>query len=150
MYRQINRVAIGSSLNPALDNIFAGFYEKKLFSQIAKPQVYFRYVDNTYVIFHHEDEVSEFLIMLNNLHPSLKFIFEKEMDKQLPFLGTIMYLKQKSTGNPPLQDNTSDGVFLFQQPKIKFISTLVYRALKICTKNHLKQEMKKISIGNHS
>ena len=86
MYRQIDGVAMGSPLGPAFANIFVGFYEEKLFSQIAKSQVYFKYVDDTFVFFHHEVEVGEFLIMLNNLHPSLKFTFEKEMDKQFPFL----------------------------------------------------------------
>ena len=110
MYCQIGVVAIGSPLGPAIFNIFVGFYEEKLFSQIAKPQVYFRYVHDTFVIFYHEAEVGELLTMLNNLHPSLKFTFEKEIDKQLLFLtsvlkSVIMYLKQKSTGNSSLLDN---------------------------------------------
>ena len=52
---------MGSSLGPTLANIFVGFYEEKLFSQIAKPQVYFRYADDTFIIFHIKAEVSEFL-----------------------------------------------------------------------------------------
>ena len=79
-----------SSLGPSLANIFIGFYDKKHFSHIVKFQVYFRYVDDTFVIFHHKAEVSEFFVMLSNLHPSLKFNFEKEMDKQLPFLDVCV------------------------------------------------------------
>ena len=37
MYKQTDGVAIGSPLGPALTNIFVGFYEEKLFSQISKP-----------------------------------------------------------------------------------------------------------------
>ena len=100
-------------LGPALANLFVDFYEEKLFSQIAKPQVFFRYVDDTFVIFHHEAERSEFLTMLNNFQPSLKFTFEKELENNFLLLTSVLrsvitYLKQKSTGNSPLQDNTSD------------------------------------------
>ena len=44
IYRQIDGVAMGSPLGPALANIFFGYYEKRLFSEISKPAVYFRYV----------------------------------------------------------------------------------------------------------
>ena len=50
IYRQIDRVAMGASLGPALAIIFVGYYEK-LFAKISKPAVYFRYVDDTLVIF---------------------------------------------------------------------------------------------------
>ena len=40
MYRQIDEVAMGSPLGPALANIFVGYYESKLFNKISKPTVY--------------------------------------------------------------------------------------------------------------
>ena len=42
IYRQIDGVAMGLPLCPALANIFVGYYEEKLFSEISKPAVYFR------------------------------------------------------------------------------------------------------------
>ena len=51
IYRQIDVVAMGSPHGPALANIFVGHYEEKLFSEISKPGVYFRYVDGTFAIF---------------------------------------------------------------------------------------------------
>ena len=86
MYKQTDGVAMGSPLGLALGNIFAGYYEKKLFSQTQKPPTYFRYVDNTFVIFDHEAETDEFLTKLNCFHSSLKFTFEKEKGKCLSFL----------------------------------------------------------------
>ena len=43
MPNQTDGVAMGSSLGPAVANIFAGYYEEKLFSQMQKPPTYFRY-----------------------------------------------------------------------------------------------------------
>ena len=96
MYKQTDGVAIGSPLAPALANIFAGYYEKKLFSQTQKPPIYFRHVDDTFAIFNHEAEADEFLTKLNCLHPSHKFIFEKEKGKCLPFFD--IYVERTDIG----------------------------------------------------
>ena len=55
MYKQTDRVAMGSPLGPDLVNIFVGFYKQKLFSQISKPSTYFRYVDDTFAIFRNKE-----------------------------------------------------------------------------------------------
>ena len=86
MHKQTDGVAMGSPLGPALANIFSEYYEEKLFSETQKPPIYFRYVDNTFSIFDYEAEANAFLTKLNCLHPSLKFTFEKEKEKCLPFL----------------------------------------------------------------
>ena len=74
-----------SPLGPALANIFVEYYEENIFSQTPKPPTYFRYVDDTFAIFDHEAEVDKFLTKLNCLYPSLKFTFQKEKEKCLPF-----------------------------------------------------------------
>ena len=79
VYKQTDGVAMRSPLGPALVDIFFGYYEEK-------PPIYFKYVDDTFAIFDHEVEVDKLLSKLNCLHPSLKFTFEKEEDKCLPFL----------------------------------------------------------------
>ena len=60
MYKQTDGVAMGSPLGPALANIFVGFYEEKLFSQISKPFTYFRYVDDTFASFCKKEESENF------------------------------------------------------------------------------------------
>ena len=48
MYRQIDGLAMGSSLGPMLANIFVGFCESNLFNKIDPPPMYYCYIDNTF------------------------------------------------------------------------------------------------------
>ena len=61
-------VYVGVNLQTA--NLFVGYHEEKLFSQIRKPPAYFKYVDDTFAIFDHEAEADKFLSKLDCLHPS--------------------------------------------------------------------------------
>ena len=54
-------------------------------STTVKPGVYFRYVDNSFVIFDSELDCNHFQEKLNLLHPALKFTIEKEQKKLLAF-----------------------------------------------------------------
>ena len=90
MHLQIDRVAMGSPLGPALANIFVGYYESKLFQTTSKPEMYYRCMDDTFVAFSNEDECDLFLDSLNSLHPSLRFTFEKESNLALPFLDFLV------------------------------------------------------------
>ena len=109
IYRQIDGAAMSSPLGPALANIFVGYYEKKLFSEISKPAVYF-YIDDTFAIFRKEKDSEKFLTRLNDLHSLLQFTFEKEKNNFLPFLDvhvertktnyeTSVYRKPTFTGH---------------------------------------------------
>ena len=94
MYQQVDVVAMGSPLGPALANIFVGFYESKLFEKISRPLYYCRYVDGTLAIFENASECSLFLTELNSLHPSLSFTCEREHDNQLSFLDILIEKKR--------------------------------------------------------
>ena len=85
MYTQLDGVAMGSSLGPALANIFVGFHESRLFDNTVKPGVYFRFMDDTFAIFGSELDCDHFKGKLNLLHPALKFTVEKEQNNSLNF-----------------------------------------------------------------
>ena len=96
-----------------------------------------------------EAKAYEFLIKLNCLHPSLKFTFEKEKGKCLPFLDvyvertdvgfeTSVYRKPTFTGQHLRWESFSP-----LKRKISLISTLVHRALMICTKHRLNGEIER-------
>ena len=114
MHRQIDGVAMGSPLGPSLANIFVGYYEALLFKRVNKPLMYYRYVDDTFAVFNDEDKCNEFFSHLNSLHPSLRFTFEKECNRTLPFLDVLVErmitnLLHLSTGNRLSLANTFAG-----------------------------------------
>ena len=148
---------MGSPLGFALADVFVGYYEENLFSQTQKPPTHFSYVDDTFTIYDHEAEADEFLTKLNFLHLSFKFTFEKEKGKCLPFLD--VYVEKTDVGfetsvyrKPTFTDQYLRwGSFSALKRKISLISTLIHRALMICTIRRLNGEItliKKILLDN--
>ena len=146
-HKQTEGVAMGSPLGPALASIFVGYHESKLFSCVQKLTIYFRYVDDTFAIFKQEGDVDNFLITLNRLHPALKFTFEKEHDDKLPFLDILVERTDLDFKTSVYRKPTFSGQYIRWESfspckrKTNQIATLVHRALMICTKNQLKQEI---------
>ena len=106
--------------------------------------------NNTFAIFRNEEESENFFNQLNCLHPSLKFTFEKEKNNCLPFLDvnveqiitcfeTSLYRKTTFTRQYLRWESFSPT-----KQKTNLISTLVHRALMICTKSKLNEEIKHI------
>ena len=103
-----------------------------------------------FAIFDHEAEADEFLTKLNCLHPSLKFTFEKEKGKCLPFLDVYVERTDVGLETSVYRKPTFTGRYLRWESfsplkrKISLISTLVHRALMICTKRRLNEEIERI------
>ena len=68
-----------TNLGPALANIFIGYYKSKLFQTTSKLEMYYRYMDDTFVVFSNEDDCDLFLDSLNSLHPSLALLSKKNL-----------------------------------------------------------------------
>ena len=147
MYKQIDGVAMGSPLGPALANIFVGHQEEKLFIDNNQPLIYFRYVDDTFAMVEDEFNCNRFFKQLNLLHHSFTFIHEKEVNGKLPFLDVLVeksntkflisvYRKPSFFG----QYNRWDS-FGSKSRKNNFIGTLVHRALEICSPSKLPQKI---------
>ena len=150
MHRQIDGVAMGSPLGPALANIFVGYYESKLFQTTSKPEIYYHYMDDTFVVFSKEDECDLFLDSLNSLHPFLCFTFKKESNLALPFLDVLVEKSPSKFITSIYQKPTFTGQYLRwnsfspRKRETNLILTLSHRALAICSPEKLPSELDKI------
>ena len=87
---------MGSPLGTALANIFVGFHESRIFDNTAKTGVYFRHMDDTFLIFGSMLDCDHFQEKLNLLHQALKFTAEKEQNNSLNFLDVLV--EKEDTG----------------------------------------------------
>ena len=100
MHCLIDGVAIGLLLRPALANNFVGYHESKLFQNISKPEMYYRYMDDTFPVFSNKNECNVFLHSFNLLHPFFfPFSFEKRFN--LAFLFLYVFLKNPLPSSSP-------------------------------------------------
>ena len=85
---------MGSPLTPILANLFLGFHEETWlnnFNHLHHPLLYRRYVDDTFCVFHNEQDAMSFFDYINSRHPNIKFTFEKENDGKLSFLDILVH-----------------------------------------------------------
>ena len=77
--QQISGTAIGTKFAPPYACLFMDRIEKDfLDSEIVKPWLWLRYIDDIFFIWTEgEDKLEGFLNRLNNFHPNLKFTLEK-------------------------------------------------------------------------
>jgi len=140
LYKQVDGVAMGSPLGPTLANIFMCFHEKRWLTNCPpdfRPSHYYRYVDDTFLLFKSQLQVQKFLQYMNSLHKNIKFTCELESNGKLPFLdvsitrdnnrfSTATYRKPTYTGLTTKFDS-----FIPIKYKTNLINTLINRAYKI-------------------
>ena len=81
---------LGLPLSPVLANIYMEYFkEMALGSTSLKPSMWLSYVDDTFILWFHQDNVQTSLDQENSIRPSLQFTMEKEQDK-LPFLDVLV------------------------------------------------------------
>ena len=80
IFHQVDGVAMGSPLGPALANWFMGYNEQKLLESDhgRLNKFYRRYVDDIFCVFENEHQALTFLDFLNSQHPNINFTIEKE------------------------------------------------------------------------
>ena len=103
------------------------------------------------------EQSNEFLGMLNNLHPALKFTCEHEQSNRLSFLdvlvektemgvSTSVYRKPTVTGRYIVYDSYCSTLY-----KTNLVRNLIMRARRICSTDKLQQELcflKKVFVQN--
>ncbi|XP_071447161.1 uncharacterized protein [Hetaerina americana] len=95
-YEQVEGVPMGSPLSPAIANFYMeDFEERALRTAPLRAKYFFRYVDETFIMWPHGTEaLTEFLGHMNCVHPNIQFTMETEKNKRLPFLDILIERKR--------------------------------------------------------
>ena len=104
-----------------------------------KPVHYFRYLDDTFVIFRDQAHSDLFQNYLNNQHNSIKFTMETETSNTLPFLDVLVKRDSGSLTTSVFRKSTFSGLgtsffsYCCRIFKTNGIQTLLHRAYNICS-----------------
>ena len=141
-YKQVDGVAMGSPLGPALANIFMCSFENKWLRDCPndfKPVFYRRYIDDIFVLFSSPDHADKFREYLSSKHPNIKFSIEKEEDGCLPFLDVNIFRENDKFATNVYRKKTFSGVytnfksFIPETYKIGLIKSLLFRCFSLCS-----------------
>ena len=91
IYGQEEEQAMGSPLSPVLANIYMEYFEEMTLGCTSlKPSTWLRYIDDTFILWPHQEDVQILLDHVNSIRPSIQFTMEKEQDSKLPFLNVLV------------------------------------------------------------
>lgn len=123
IFKQNFGTAMGNPLSPFLANLFMWKFERKIKQTFNNfPKVWFRYVDDVFAIVPKHFSVTNFLNHINSVTPSIKFTFEEEKEKKLPFLDLLIIINNNKIEFDIFRKNTHTDNYIHNS--------------SICPKNH--------------
>ena len=122
-YDQCDGFAQGSPLTPILANLFMRYHEEQWIDNYKDSQLlyYRRYVDDTFCVFHNEQDAMKVLRYLNSRHPNIRFTFETQLNEKLPFLDVLVDNSGASCITSIYQKSTYTGLLT------NFLSSTCFR-----------------------
>jgi hypothetical protein len=141
---------MGSPLSPVTANFYIEVFKEMALDRAPhKPLCWFRYVDDTFVIWPHgPDRLKDFLDHLNGIHQNIQFTMGMERDGRVPFLDIDIYRRPNgSLGHRVYRKPTHTNLYLnsssHHHPSNKHavLSTLVHRARALCDQESLHGEL---------
>ena len=114
LYKQIDRVAMGSPLGLTLANAFLCHYEKIWLNECPsqfEPVVYRRYVDDIFVRFKSKEYLKLFVNYMNSKHKNIKSTFVTKDSNYFSFLDVKITCENKRFVTSIFRKATFSGVF---------------------------------------
>jgi hypothetical protein len=113
-YKQVNGMAMGSTMSLVLYNLFMEDLEKKAIETfVVKPHIMLRYVDDTYVEWPEDKvQIEEFHKHLNEQSPCIKFTFERGENMTLPYFDVKLTGKNVKLETEVYRKATGPGLYL--------------------------------------
>ncbi|CAF0949469.1 unnamed protein product [Didymodactylos carnosus] len=142
LYDQINGVSMGAPLAPLLAEIFIQDFERKTQGELGRMGIRYwrRYVDDIFVMIDPITDTKDLTRMINLTHPSIQFTCEIEnLEKQLPFLDVLITRTNHEFRTQVYRKPTYTRLmtkwdsYVRKSYKKNAISSMVYRAIKICS-----------------
>ena len=113
-YLQIKGCAMGTKCAPSYANIFMGQLETNIIYDKNKDKSlrYLRYIDDIFMIWiGSKDELDKLVREINEVHPSIKFTFEKSQS-QINFLDTTIYKRENQLLSKVYKKPTDRSMYL--------------------------------------
>ena len=139
-YKQLDGVAMGSPVSPAVADIFMEDLEEKFLSTFSNsPRFWKRFVDDIISVIKRKDK-EEFLEHLNRQHSRIRFTVEEENDGSLPFLDVLFQRQQdghvtRTVYQKPTHTNRYVQFDSHHPAPVKagIVQGLAERALRVCS-----------------
>ena len=113
IYWQEEGLAMGLPLSSVLANLYMEYFEEMaLGSTSLKPSMWLRYVDDTFILWPHQEDVQILLEHVNSIWPSIQFTTEKEQDNKLPFLNVLVTHTEQGIRSSVYRKPTFTGQYL--------------------------------------
>ena len=109
-------MAMGIQMAPSYANIFMGKLENKIFQTVDKtPTVWWRYIDDIFVVWPHDEEcLEQFIHTINNAHSTIKFT-AKWSNKSITFLYVNIFLRGGHIATDLFMKPTATHQYLHQR-----------------------------------
>ena len=113
IYRQLEGLAMGSPLSPVLANIYMEYFKEMTSGSTSlKPSMWLRYIEDTFILWPHQEDVQILLDHMNSIRPSIQFTMEKEQDNKLPFLNVLVTCTEQGFRSSVYHKPTFTGQYL--------------------------------------
>ena len=146
-YLQMSGTAMGTKMAPSYANLFMGVLEKQMLSSYKhKPLVYFRYIDDIFMIWTDgEDSLNDFLAHCNNQNKNIQFE-QTISNTSIPFLDVSVTLEGGKLTTDLYCKSTDKHQYLYhtschpKHTKTSLPYCLALRLRRICSSENLFQQ----------